>query len=832
MFFLKLRNGAGFIGLGMVLIVLYLVSRSNFLFFHTISEAYIIIVSILIFAISWNTRDTVSEFFMLLGVTFLSVGIIRAFHLMTSEGMTVFINSNHNVSTQFWITSRYLENLGIISAILFCKKNINYGMMVLFSVAVSLTLVVFILHFQLFSACCIQDSCTSSFKLISEYIIIATNLLAAGLLYIKRDFISSGLLKLLSASLVISAVSGIFFSLKNGSENLYFPGYILDMVSFYFIYKAVLVTGIQEPFNTLLYHLKNNELELRRSRDDLETKVLKRTEDLDFLNKNLQLEIEARKMKERELKKSEERMSLLLKSSRISITHFDRNLKPLPLFHNDKDPITSQHNFYRLSLLPGWQQLDKMMRTVIQNQKSIRDDIEFKISRESMFFDVVIEPSFDENNEISGVFVIALDISEKKKIESVLKKKHQAIESIYTIATSFSYQKENIYEKICQSIATILEVPVVSIGKILNNKLCGYDRYKNDKYEHSDTSVDCALCKIMLSAKTACQISGNMKELYPETLCLTTGGIKTYLGVPVLSRTGEVTGIICVLDLKERKFSADQIQLLEIFARYISNEIEKEMFVKELVQSREMALLGKLTSGVAHEVRNPLNAIWAITEALFLDLERDETNLVYKEHIHSQVQRLSRLMQDLLDLGKPHVRNDRFSFSNLCKETIRLWSQNDASKTHNILFIADENEKFMIQGDSTKMQQVLMNLFDNASEHSPAASNIIVGITIPESGFLCLKVSDEGSGISSELMNRIFDPFFTTRKGGTGLGLSIVKHIVENHNGTISLNNNNPPPGITVKILLPLAGDSNQHKSDTDLSAGSQEIPHREETVS
>ena len=113
--------------------------------------------------------------------------------------------------------------------------------------------------------------------------------------------------------------------------------------------------------------------------------------------------------------------------------------------------------------------------------------------------------------------------------------------------------------------------------------------------------MDCALFKILFSAETACQISGNIKELYPDNACLKYGAIKTYLGVPVLSRNGELNGIICVMDMRERKFAGEQIQLLEIFARYISNEIEKEMFVKELVQSREMALLGKLTSGFAHE---------------------------------------------------------------------------------------------------------------------------------------------------------------------------------------------------------------------------------------
>lgn len=807
----RLSKKAEILQIGLTASALYIISHFNFLLFHNIAETYTVIVSVCIFTISWNTKDTISEFFMLLGITFLSVGVIRIFHQMTFEGVAIFANADMNMSTQLWVASRYLEILGILLAIVFCRKSINFTLAVFVTAVFLLILVIFIMVFRLFPDCCVMDSCTTRFRLISEYVLIAFNLLAAGLLHIRKNSISSGLPKLLVISLLMSVGACVFFIIqKNQYELSGFLGHILDMLSLYFIYKALVVTGIQEPFSTLLYHLKNNELELRRSRDDLETKVLKRTQDLDFLNKNLQLEMEARKLKERELKKSKEHLSLLLKSSRISITHFDKNLKSLPLFQNDKDPFISQHNLYSLSLLPEWQLLDKMMRNVIQNQKSIRDDIEFKGSRESLFFDVVIEPSFDENNKISGVFVIALDITEKKRIESVLKNKHQAIESIYTIATSYSYQKETIYEKICQSIAAILEIPMVSIGKVHNDKICGYDRYINQKYEHSDANVDCALFNIMFSAKAACQISGNIQQLYPDNACIKTGAIKTYLGVPVLSRTGEVNGIICVLDVKERKFTGEQIQLLEIFARYISNEIEREMFVKELVQSREMALLGKLTSGFAHEVRNPLNAIWAITEALFMDIEADQSNLVYKEHIHSQVQRLSRLMQDLIDLGKPQVCNDRFSFSTLCRETIDLWTQKNSAKTHNITFDSClENDRFMILGDSTKMKQVLMNLFDNAAEHSPCGSKITVEIMMAEPGHLCLSISDEGPGISSDLMNRIFDPFFTTRKGGTGLGLSIVKHIVENHNGAISLNNNIPPPGVTVKLRLPLTADPN-----------------------
>lgn len=793
-----------------VSIVLFLVSRYNFLFFHSVAELFIIVIASWIFIISWNTRNIVSGFFVLLGITYFNVGIVSIFHMLTFKGMTVFSGSDINTPTQLWVLSRYLESFGIISAIFCSRKTIKFELVLIGSTGITAGLTLMILLFHFFPSCYTEGYFLTRFKIISEYIFIATNLLAVFLIYKNKDHIAFHLLKLLTISFMMSFGASICFSLyKDVYGLLTYFGHSMEMISLYYIYKALIVAGMRDPFSTLLASLKKNEVELRQSRDHLETKVLERTKDLDSFNKSLQLEIEERKKKERELRDSEERMSLLLKSSKISITLFDKDLKPQSLFANEERNL-SQFNFLQLLHTSGWRQLERMMKTVLKNQKSVRDDIEFQLRKESLFFDVVIEPSYEENLQISGVIVIALDITEKKKIESLLKKKLQAIESIYTIATSFNYQKETIYEKICQSIAAFLEVPVVSIGKIQNNQVVGYTRFVNGTCEHSDNIVNCALCKIMLSAKTSCQISGNLQKMYSENRCLAIDDIKTYLGIPVLSRSEELTGVICMLDLRERKFSDDQVQLLQIFARYISNEIEKEMFVKELVQSREMALLGQLTSGVAHEVRNPLNAIWAITEALFLDIDGDDTNLIYKEHIHSQVQRLSRLMQDLLDLGKPHVRNDKFSLAALSKETVRLWTQNNAGRSHTIEFQCDDDKNpFFVQGDSIKIQQVLMNLIDNASEHSPAGSVIYVKIVESEAHHLNLVISDFGSGIPPEIINRIFEPFFTTRKGGTGLGLSIVRRIVENHNGTISLYNNDPPPGVTAKICLPLYEEAN-----------------------
>jgi signal transduction histidine kinase len=232
-----------------------------------------------------------------------------------------------------------------------------------------------------------------------------------------------------------------------------------------------------------------------------------------------------------------------------------------------------------------------------------------------------------------------------------------------------------------------------------------------------------------------------------------------------------------------------------------------------------MKILGALTSGVAHEVRNPLNAIWAITEALFQDIKNDTHLNIYKDHIKSQVERLTLLMQELLDFGKPFSFKDadQLPLPELCKNTIEMWKQSQNNKNHVEFVNKAINENGIVKGDPTKLQQVLVNLLDNASQHSPKESIIIVNLCRKMSKYQ-IEIIDQGAGISKESLSRVFDPFFTTRPKGTGLGLSIVKHIISAHEGTIELYNNNPPPGATATVTLPMVLSTKSHSPSEHIS--------------
>ncbi len=227
----------------------------------------------------------------------------------------------------------------------------------------------------------------------------------------------------------------------------------------------------------------------------------------------------------------------------------------------------------------------------------------------------------------------------------------------------------------------------------------------------------------------------------------------------------------------------------------------------KLKESQKMEVIGRIASGVAHEVRNPLNAILAISEALSEEIGDEEVYRPYLEHICSQVDRLSTLMKDLLELGKP-LQTSEFAPSpmlNICSGALQLWRQSSTLKNAEVVFVdLTGGERIRVLGNSSKLKQVILNLLENAAQHSPEGETVTLNLACPGEGKVLIQVADQGSGISADVMPEVFKPFFTTRARGSGLGLSIVKNIVETHGGTIKLVNNDPPPGLRVDVVLPV----------------------------
>lgn len=259
--------------------------------------------------------------------------------------------------------------------------------------------------------------------------------------------------------------------------------------------------------------------------------------------------------------------------------------------------------------------------------------------------------------------------------------------------------------------------------------------------------------------------------------------------------------------------------LSEINSLLRQEMVEREQLEQRLLSAKRLEAIGQIAGGVAHEVRNPLNAILTITEALFREKEIASNPELepFLYHIRTQVSRLIQLMNDLLDLGRtiPAANMQPMRLYNVCRETLDLWKSTGMSKNKSG-FLTSDNDDISIQvlADSLKLQQVFFNLLENAGHHTPDGGKIKIQLTrnghdLP-TDMAVVQVIDQGIGIAEDKLSHVFDPFYTDRKGGTGLGLALVRHFIENMGGSVQIWNNSPPPGCTVEVRIPCHREESQ----------------------
>lgn len=222
-----------------------------------------------------------------------------------------------------------------------------------------------------------------------------------------------------------------------------------------------------------------------------------------------------------------------------------------------------------------------------------------------------------------------------------------------------------------------------------------------------------------------------------------------------------------------------------------------------LRRSEAMSAMGALIAGVAHEVRNPLFGMSATIDLIEQTAAADYAE--YAAVLRRELNRVVRLMTDLLDYGRPQTSElTTASIMPIINDAIAACTP-EVQRTSVRVACTSCDALPPVHVDAPQMRRVFVNLIENATQHSPAGG--VVTVTLREeirSDRLWLRcdVSDEGPGFRVEDLHRIFEPFFSRRKGGTGLGLSIVQRIVDEHGGIVETKNA-PSGGAVVSVLLP-----------------------------
>lgn len=225
-----------------------------------------------------------------------------------------------------------------------------------------------------------------------------------------------------------------------------------------------------------------------------------------------------------------------------------------------------------------------------------------------------------------------------------------------------------------------------------------------------------------------------------------------------------------------------------------------------LSQQGKMASLGVLSSGVAHEINNPLGVILGYAGYIEGKLSPDDPNYGYIHEIKRESKRCKKIVQDLLSYARTPRPTLEETDINALLEQIIEFAANHTDMHH--VTVARKLEpdlpKIMVDGD--QMRQVAINLILNAGAAMEQGGNLMVSTFLDTDGYVNLVFRDNGSGIPAENLEKIFEPFFTTKAKGTGLGLAITKQIVELHQGRIEIDSV-VGKGTAVTIRLPVERD-------------------------
>ncbi len=216
--------------------------------------------------------------------------------------------------------------------------------------------------------------------------------------------------------------------------------------------------------------------------------------------------------------------------------------------------------------------------------------------------------------------------------------------------------------------------------------------------------------------------------------------------------------------------------------------------------------MAPLALGLAHEIRNPLNAAVLELHLLGRSIERIDDTAVRDpmrrrvDVVVSEIKRLERLLTEFLELARPREqKREPVDVARVVGDVLEL--ETEAVLRCRVELTRDLSPGCLVLGDVEKLKQVVLNLVVNALDVMSEGGALRAAVSQDDKSVI-LSIADTGKGIDPRIRAEVFDPFFTTKPAGTGLGLAIVRKIVEQHGGRVSLSSS-PGEGTTVSVILP-----------------------------
>lgn len=782
-----------------ITLILIIIGLNNYLLFHSLVELFSIVIAFSLAIIAFNTKDiSENKFLIFLGIVYGFSAILGLIHTLAYKGMNIFVDYSANLPTQLWIASRFFESLSLLVAFSFLKKKFNFKYTFLFYLGITVILL-FLIFNGFFPDCFIEGQGLTTFKIISEYIIILTLVIGIFLLSRTQEYFNVNIKKYIFIFFALSIICELSFTLYIDVYGVFnMIGHIIKLFSYYYLYKALTQATLQQPYNTLFYRLNKTNRQLKDH-----------TTELMDSNQKLKEEIEEREKTEKALRKSQNFNQAILDSLNTNIAVIDNQGKITAVnkhwikFGKENGKLDSDIGKNYLEITKKACEEDDMAACEICN------GLEQVMSGEKDFFSqeypchspwekrwfLLQATPLDIVN--GGAVISHIDITERRENEEELRILTQAVEqsSSTVVITNSKGTIEYVNPKFTEITGYSRKEALGENPRILKSGLQADEIYR-ELWDNISRGQEWRgeLCNIKKNG-----------ELYWEYVSIS----------PVKNKKGEITHYIGVKeDITGRKKMEKQLR-----------KAKQEAEVANKAKSQFLAQM-------SHEIRTPMNGILGMTD-LLLDMEQGNKTKRYLKMISNSANMLLSIINDILDFskieaGKLQLEKTSFDLKQLISQILDTFIYKAKEKNIELKYHIDPQINTFIIGDPGRLQQILINLIGNALKFTDRGK-IMVEIEKVSKDIeiqkLKFSVIDTGIGIPEKEQEKLFKSFSQLnnnqyQKKGTGLGLAICQRLVELMEGEIGVNST-PGQGSTFYFTIPFK-ISNRKSIDKSLSASTK----------
>ena len=400
-------------------------------------------------------------------------------------------------------------------------------------------------------------------------------------------------------------------------------------------------------------------------------------------------------------------------------------------------------------------------------------------------------------NSILGIFRVGLSLKEVRNVEARTNRRIIIISvilamiAVIVLSILFISQNLKTVSNEFKSFRTLTGQVLENMGDaviVLNNKMeiILFNKQSEDLFRMKSSEI---------VNKDISIIAGGILEFIKEEI----NGLSD---IKYFERNLELYEIKKYLSFSISQ-NKEESEETENYTVVIKDLTAQKMLEEQAERNEKLSAMGKLASGVAHEIRNPINSIGMIAQRLKREFEPkkdDEEYQLITKVLKDEVSRINKIISQFLNYAKPlQLQKREINAKDFFEEVFQLFI--DQANSKHIKFELLNHQSLSINLDPELIKQSLMNLIQNAFD--AVNENGIVNLNYYLIGKLfTIEVRDDGSGISEEYKRKIFDLYFSTKKDGNGLGLSITQKIISQHNGTIEIEDNSPK-GTIFKIKIP-----------------------------